>query len=119
MNLLDNFYKNKLTGMLEIDNVHFLKISGIVDKFKKSEFIGTVKFACNLLPSDCIERSLANEILEEDLYYFFSLWSTRTALRGFMESEEYQLIRGAYDALGILKKIEFGYGNEIRRIRII
>ena len=104
--------------MIEIDDMHFVKISGMVSDSKKSEFIHTVKFACNLMSTACMERSLSNEMLEENTYYFFSSWSTESALQEFMQSNEYQLIRGAYDAIGTLNKIEFGYGNKIRRIRI-
>ena len=104
--------------MSELSSLHFLKITGLIDRQKKDEFEGTVKFACALLSPECIERSLSVEILFGDHYYFFVSWSTEEALRIFIQSNEYQLVRSAYDALGVLEKIEIGYNAEIKTIHI-
>lgn len=104
--------------MSELSIMHFLKITGQIDRQKKNEFEGTVKFACALISPECTERSLSVEILFGDNYYFFMSWSTEKALRLFMQSNEYQLVRSAYDALGVLEKIEIGYNAEIKTILI-
>jgi len=85
---------------------------------KKLEFENTVKYACGLMTEECIEKSLAVEIFGVDEYYFFSSWCSEQALRMFLRSEEYQLVRSAYDAMGVLKKIEIGYNLEIKSILI-
>ncbi len=104
--------------MSEISIVHFLKITGVIVRQKKIEFVDTVKFACTQARLECVESSLSAEILFGDMYYFFISWSSEKALRIFIESNEYQLVRSAYDALGILQKIEIGYNAEIKTIHI-
>jgi quinol monooxygenase YgiN len=104
--------------MSDLSIIHFLKISGKIAQHRKREFENTVKYACGLMPDDCLEKTLSTEIFAEDTYYFFSEWSTGPALKKFMQSEEYQLIRSAYDVLGVLHKIEIGYHVEIKTIRI-
>jgi hypothetical protein len=104
--------------MSELSRLHFLKISGTVDPQKKMEFESAIKFACGLMLPQCIERSLSTEILFGHQYYFFTSWFTENALRKFMQSEEYQLIRSAFDALGTLRKIEIGYNLVIKTIHI-
>jgi hypothetical protein len=104
--------------MSDLSIIHFLKISGMIAQKKKREFENTVKYACGLIPDECLEKTLSAEIFEYHTYYFFTSWSTETALRKFIHSEEYQLIRSAYDILGVLYKIEIGYHVEIKTIRI-
>jgi quinol monooxygenase YgiN len=104
--------------MSDLSIIHFLKISGMIVQHKKREFENTVKYACGLMPYECLEKSLSAEIFSADTYYFFSEWSTEDALKKFVQSEEYQLIRSAYDVLGVLHKIEIGYHVEIKTIRI-
>jgi hypothetical protein len=104
--------------MSDLSIIHFLKISGMIAQHRKREFENTVKYACGLMPDDCLEKTLSVEIFADDTYYFFTEWSTEPALRNFTQSEEYQLIRSAYDVLGVLHKIEIGYYVEIKTIRI-
>jgi hypothetical protein len=85
---------------------------------RKREFENTVKYACGKMPDECTVKNLSIEILANDTYYFFSEWTTEIALRKFIWSEEYQLIRSAYDVLGVLHKIDIGYHVEIKTIRI-
>jgi hypothetical protein len=107
-----------MTTMSEISIIHFLKITGMIDGQKKNEFERTVKFACGPMCSECIEMSLSVEIAFNEVYYFFISWSSEKALRIFIDSNEYQLVRSAYDALGVLQKIEIGYNAEIKTIHI-
>jgi hypothetical protein len=107
------------TGVMsELQIIHFLKISGMISEGSRREFENTVRHACGLFPGDCLVKNLSVEIFTDDTYYFFSQWETETALRKFIQSEEYQLIRTAYDVLGVLEKIEIGYHIEIKTIRI-
>ena len=90
----------------------------MIVQHKKREFENMVKYACALLPEECLDKILSVEIFTDNTYYFFSEWATEPALRKFIQSEEYQLIRTAYDVLGVLHKIEIGYHAEIKTIRI-
>ena len=82
------------------------------------EFENTVRYACELLLDQCLVKNLSAEIFTADVYYFFSEWATESALRKFIQSEEYQLIRTAFDVLGVLYKIEIGFHVEIKTIHI-
>ena len=104
--------------MSELRVIHFLKISGFIAEDRKPEFENAVRYACGLLSSECVAKNLSCEIIGNELYYFFSEWVTEPALRKFTQSEEYQLIRSAYDVWGVLQKIEIGYHAEIKTIRI-
>jgi len=90
----------------------------MISDFKKREFENTVRYACGLFPDECIARNLSAKVFSADTYYFFSQWTTEAALRKFIQSEEYQLIRTAYDVMGVLEKIEIGYHVEIITIHI-
>jgi len=90
----------------------------MIVQHRKPEFENTVKYACGLMPDTCLEKILSAEIYAGDTYYFFSEWTTEDALKKFIQSEEYQLIRTAYDVLGVLQKIEIGYHVAIKTIRI-
>jgi quinol monooxygenase YgiN len=87
---------------------HFLKVSGDIAGNKGKEFEQTIRFVFNQLPFECIERTLSLDIHQEGHYYFFSLWSGEPALKKFLNSEEYQLISCAYDALGMLEVSFYG-----------
>jgi hypothetical protein len=104
--------------MSEMRIIHFLKISGMIANDKKPEFEKTVRYTCELLPDECLVKNLSEESFYAGTYYFFSEWNTETALRKFIQSDEYHLIRSAYDVLGVLRKIDIGYNVEIKTIRI-
>jgi quinol monooxygenase YgiN len=90
----------------------------MIVQHKKREFENTVKYACGMMPVECAVKNLSVEIFAVDTYYFFSEWTSETALRKFTQSEEYQLIRSAFDVLGVLHKIDIGFHVEIKTIRI-
>ena len=104
--------------MSEVSSIHFLKITGLVNSQKKDEFELAVNFACAQLPEECTEKSLSVEMLFDERYFFFVSWSTEEALKSFIQSNEFQLVRSAYDALGVLQKIEIAYNAEIKTILI-
>ncbi len=90
----------------------------MIERQRRQEFEQMVKFACGLVPNQCTEKNLAVEIFGGDEYYFFTSWLSDTALRTFLQSEEFFLIRTAFDTMGALKKIEIGYDVEIKTIHI-
>ena len=87
---------------------HFLKVSGDIAGNKGKEFEQTIRFVFNQLPPECIDRTLSLDIQHDGHYCFFSLWLNEGALKRFLNSEEYQLISGAYDALGMMDMSFYG-----------
>ena len=78
----------------------FLMISGHILRNKKKEFEQTFRLGFSFLSKDCISRSISIDKENEEIYYFFSLWSHEEALNSFMESSDFQLLNGAFYALG-------------------
>jgi hypothetical protein len=85
--------------MEEKHHGHFLKISGEISNLKKKEFEQTIRFVFNQMPPECLERNLAADVYNDSLYHFFTLWTDEKSLVKFIETDEYQLIKGAYSAL--------------------
>jgi hypothetical protein len=85
--------------MEEIQCGKFLKISGEISHSKKKEFEQTIRFVFNQMPQECLEQNLAMDVYNENRYYFFTLWKDEKSLVKFMETNEYHLIKGAYNAL--------------------
>jgi hypothetical protein len=79
-----------------------LKISGTIGAAKHKEFEQTIRFVLNLLPPTCIASHLSQDVFRPDMYHVFTLWITSNDLARFKDSNEYQLIRGAFQALGFL-----------------
>ena len=94
--------------MNDMNTAHFLEISGDVARNKEKEFEQTIRFVFNQLPAECIERGLAADVHITGHYYFFSIWKNERSLLRFMDSDEFQLVTGAYDALGTLEKTVYG-----------
>jgi hypothetical protein len=103
--------------MTEKDMNHFLVISGHISVNKKKEFEQTFRLAFNSLSGDCLECSLSIDTNKEGDYHFFSLWSDKSAMNNFMSSMEYQLMNGAFHALGTIKKTFNGNVLESQRYR--
>jgi hypothetical protein len=77
-----------------------LIISGQIPINKKIEFQHTFRIGFSSLSKECISKSLSEDCEREGIYYFFSMWSCEATLRNFMESTEFQLLNGAFHALG-------------------
>jgi quinol monooxygenase YgiN len=86
--------------MNERHSFHFLKISGDISDNKEKEFEQTIRFVFNQLPDECIDRSLTQDTFNAGHYVFYSVWHNERALLKFMKSEEYDLIKGAFETLG-------------------
>jgi hypothetical protein len=80
----------------------FLIISGEIPINKKIEFEHTFRIGFSSLSKDCISKSLSEDCDREGIYYFFSMWPSEEALQNFMDSLEFQLLNGAFHALGII-----------------
>lgn len=78
----------------------FLIISGQIGQSKKKEFEQTFRMALSVKTEDCLAYNLSADISKEGYYHFFSLWATDRALKNYMGSTEYELMNGAFHALG-------------------
>jgi hypothetical protein len=97
---------------------HFLRVSGDVARNKRREFEQTFRFVFNQLPAECIEHSLAADVFVDGHYHFFSVWLSANSLKSFMASREFQLLSGAYFALGEDEKTVHGPIAEIQAFRV-
>jgi quinol monooxygenase YgiN len=78
----------------------FLIISGQIAAHKKIEFEHTFRIGFSSLSSECISKNMSEDRNKEGIYYFFSLWPDNDSLNHFMDSQEFQLLNGAFRALG-------------------
>jgi quinol monooxygenase YgiN len=101
--------------MTESNLNHFLVISGYISPNKKREFEQTFSLAFSSLSGDCLECNLSADTHKEGNYHFFSLWSNEEAMKSFMISMEFQLMSGAFHALGTVKKTFSGHVIENHR----
>jgi hypothetical protein len=86
-----------------MDNKRFLlKISGTISSGKHREFEQTIRLAFNLLPSSCISSNLSRDVFRADMFYLSTLWRSHEDLAAFKHSNEYQLMKGSFQALGFL-----------------
>jgi len=90
--------------MTENNTNHFLVISGHISSNKKKEFEQTFRLAFSSISGDCLEYCLSADTNKEGNYHFFSLWLNEEAMKAFMDSMEYQLMNGAFHALGSVNK---------------
>ncbi len=100
----------------EKPQIHFVRISGTIAAGKKKEFEQTVRFVFNQLPLACSDRNLAIDCQNEAAYSVYTEWLNEPALKKFMGSDEFQLIRGAYLALGKPGKTVCGSAQEIKSL---
>jgi quinol monooxygenase YgiN len=93
---------------MDKDTLYFLKISGNVSAGKHREFQQTVQFIFNHLPSGCLGRNLALDVHHANLYHIYSLWDSESALEAFKNSNEFELMRGAFQTLGAYEETMAG-----------
>lgn len=99
----DCFHFSKdLTMIVLVDSKinFFLIISGQISQSKKKEFEQTFRLAFSVKTENCLAYNLSADMNKDGYYYFFSLWTSEEALKKFMESTDYELMNGAFHALG-------------------
>ena len=103
---------------MERDNLYFLKISGTVSAGKQREFQQTVQFVFNHLSPGCISHSLALDVHMHDHYHVYSSWNSEASLTAFKRSNEFELIKGAFQTLGSYKDTMSGRWAQIQLFEI-
>jgi quinol monooxygenase YgiN len=94
----------------------FLIISGQITQSKKKEFEQTFRLALSVKTMDCLVYSLSTDSSKDSYYHFFSLWTSDEALKMFMKSTEYELMNGAFHALGHIDQFMTGNVSETRNL---
>jgi quinol monooxygenase YgiN len=94
----------------------FLIISGQIAQSKKKEFEQTFRLALSVKTGDCLVYNLSADTSKEGYYHFFSLWTTDAALKNYMESTEYELMNGAFHALGHVDQSMTGNLSDTRNL---
>jgi hypothetical protein len=100
--------------LVETNMNSFMIISGHIPKYKKKEFEQTYRLASSTLAGNCLGNCLSVDIEKDDYYHFFSLWSNGESLKQFMESSEFQLMNGAFYALGTVNQTMSGSVLELK-----
>jgi quinol monooxygenase YgiN len=103
---------------MDSNDKYFLKISGSIDSSKQKEFRQSVRFIFNLIPSGCLGYNLSLDVNKAGLYHLYSVWSSENALKGFEESNEYEVLKGAFEVLGSGKNIMRGRKSDIQLFAI-
>ncbi len=94
----------------------FLIISGQIVHSKKKEFEQTFRLALSVKTEDCLVYNLSADTNKDGYYHFLSLWTSDGALRRFMQSSDYELMNGAFHALGHIDQFMTGSVSETRNL---
>jgi quinol monooxygenase YgiN len=94
----------------------FLIISGQITQSKKKEFEQTFRLAFSIKTEDCLAYNLSADTSKDGYYHFFSLWTSDAALKKYMESTEYELMNGAFHALGHVEQTLTGNVSETNNL---
>lgn len=100
------------------DTLYFLKISGDVRIGKHREFQQTIQFIINQLPKQCVSHNLAVDIHNTQLYHFFTVWQSDEALTAFRESNEFNLLKGAFQTLGVYGETLIGNSEDFQLFEV-
>lgn len=103
---------------MEQDSLYFLKISGTVSAGKQREFQLTVQFVFNHMPSGCVNHNLTLDVYSPELYHVYSLWNSEISLYAFGSSNEFELIKGAFQTLGSYKDTMSGRWADIQLFEV-
>src|SRR5688572_9051796 len=101
------------------NNIYFLKITGSISWEKHREFQQTVQFVFNHISAGCLVHVLALDVFKPDLYHLFTMWSSREALAIFKRSNEYQLLKGAFQTLGLYESTINGKLADVQMFEVI
>lgn len=84
-----------------MDRAYLLKISGSIGPSKQKEFEKTIRFVFNMLPSGCLGSHLVLDAFYPNHYYVLTLWRSNSELFAFRHSDEFSIIKGSFDTLGV------------------
>jgi quinol monooxygenase YgiN len=93
-------------------------MSGMIFPAKRKEFEQTFRFVFNLRIPDCLQYTLSVDIFTPNQFHFYSLWVTLESLKEFSKSQEFQLLKGAFQTLGSLESETAGELVDIKAFHI-
>ncbi len=65
----------------------------------------TLNFMFKQLPQKWSRSHIANDIIQNDIYYFDSKWESKEDLEEFMSNKNYKIMIGAFKVLGLNHEI--------------
>lgn len=95
-----------------------LIISGLIASSKRKEFEQTYRLASSTITRECLFHNLTIDFEKEGHYHFFSLWASETDLNKFTGSVEYQMMNGAFHALGSIEQALTGSLSNIKTFKM-
>jgi len=88
--------------------MYFLKISGEIPPNKQKEFEQTFRLFGEQIPGNCSGYSFSKDLLDNNMYHFFSYWKLLPSLESFRNSNAYFILIGAFKTLGRLSENNTG-----------
>lgn len=97
--------------------MYLLKIKGVVAKNKKLEFNQSLNLLINQFPPKWHKVYVANDIVNDELYYFNSVWETMDELQDFLADEKYKVLKGAFKVLGSDHDVSISEVKSIKEVK--
>jgi hypothetical protein len=92
---------------------YFLSISGHVSLNKCREFEQTIQFIFNQLTPGCLKHHLTEDVFYHNTYHIYLVWNSIDSLSAFKSSNEFTLLKGAFQTLGASGKVTEGKWADI------
>ena len=80
--------------------MYLLRVKGIISLNKKREFDQSLRLLVEQFPPKWHAVYVANDIIQQDVYYFDSVWESKEELNEFMDDQNYKVLMGAFKVLG-------------------
>jgi len=84
--------------------MHIIRLSGHIRDNKIWEFKQNVRQIFGQLSPDCADYSVSVDLNDKGLYHIQLGWDDPDNRDAFLNSENYKLLLGSYNVLGILNK---------------
>ena len=88
--------------------MYYLCISGYIPPEKVNEFKITADTCFANWKQRCIDLYFSKDLIYSDMCHYQSTWKDRESYQDFLESQDYEVLKGCFRVLGTLKKISHG-----------
>jgi hypothetical protein len=88
--------------------MHIIRLSGHIKSHKSREFEQNVRQIFGNLSTECMDYSISQETNDKGLYHIQLCWKYKDQRDRFMHSQDYKLLIGSFNVLGILNKKYIG-----------
>ncbi len=93
--------------------MYILKITGLIPEQKHLEFEQSLSEIHEQIKDDCTEFAISRDLNEKDLYYLHIYWNTKETYQSFLDSQDYHVLCGSFQVLGIIREITSGKLSDI------